>query len=121
MVRNLCVHEVPSNLNRLVLELVEAIHERRRGWPNLCLAPITDSHIADLTRRQAKRCGCFYGPIVIAVDVVLSVVPRRGLQVSTDDMAGKRYAWRTIVQTCRIRRGKWQYEQERPQKFHYAV
>jgi len=107
MVWNLCVHEVPSNLNCLALELVEAAHKCRRCWPNLRLAPITDSHIADLIRREAERPGCFYGPIVVAVDVVLSVVPRRSLQVPTDDMAGKRYVWWAVVQTCRGPRGKW--------------
>ncbi len=93
MVWNLCVHEVPRNLNRLALELIKAIHECRRCRPNLCLTPITYSHVAELARRQAKRRCCFYGPIVIAVDVMLSVVPRRGLQLPTDDMASECYVW----------------------------
>src|SRR6185437_374354 len=111
MVWNLCVHKVPRNLNRLALELVEAIHECRRGWPNLCFAPVADSQITQLTRRKAKRCSCFYGPIVIAVDVVLGVIPRRSLQLPTHDLASERYVWRAVVPTCRIRRGKRQHEQ----------
>ena len=116
----LCVHEVPSDSNGLALEPIEALHECRRGWPNLCLAPITDSQIAGLTGRQAKRHSWFYGPIVIAVDVVLSVVPRRSLQIPADNMANKRHVGRSVVQACRIRRGKRHYEQKSPQKFHYA-
>jgi hypothetical protein len=73
----LCVHKVSSDPNSFTLELIEALHDCRRGWPNLCLASITDSQIAVLTARQAKRYGRFYGPVVVAADVVLSVVQGR--------------------------------------------